>query len=88
MVIWTRSEVTSAALWLNEKAPGDDLITCIQLTPFRDEAADSLYVQANTIIPVPGVDEYVIGTTLRGVTCGFRSLRAATPRLRCSLAAW
>ena len=54
-------EVTSAALWLNEKAPGDDLITCVQLTPYRDEAADSLYVQANTIIPVPGVDEYVIG---------------------------
>ena len=26
-------EVTSAALWLNEKAPGDNLITCIQLTP-------------------------------------------------------
>ena len=29
-------EVTSAALWLNEKAPGEDLITCVQLTPFRD----------------------------------------------------
>ena len=54
-------EVTSAALWLNEKVPGEDLITCVQLTPYRDEAANSLYVQANTIIPVPGVDEYVIG---------------------------
>ena len=29
-------EVTSAALWLNEKAPGEDLITCVQLTPYRD----------------------------------------------------
>ncbi len=54
-------EVTSAALWLNEKAPGEDLITCIQLTPYKDEKTDSLYIQANTIIPVPGVDEYVIG---------------------------
>ena len=54
-------EVTSAALWLNEKAPGEDLITCIQLTPYRDTTTDSLYIQANTIIPVPGVDEYVIG---------------------------
>ena len=54
-------EVTSAALWLNEKAPGEDLITCIQLTPYRDTTTDSLYIQANTIIPVPGVDDYVIG---------------------------
>ena len=54
-------EVTSAALWLNEKAPGEDLITCVQLTPYRDGEACSLYVQANTIIPVPGVDEYVVG---------------------------
>lgn len=54
-------EVTSAALWLNEKAPGDDLITCVQLTPYRDGEAGSLYVQANTIIPVPGVDDYVVG---------------------------
>ncbi len=54
-------EVTSAALWLNEKAPGDSLITCIQLTPYRDVQAGSLYVQANTIIPVPGIEDYVIG---------------------------
>ena len=54
-------EVTSAALWLNEKAPGEDLITCIQLTPYKDVKTDSLYIQANSIIPVPGVDDYVIG---------------------------
>ena len=54
-------EVTSAALWLNEKAPGDNLITCIQLTPYRDAKTGSLYVQANTIIPVPGVEAYMIG---------------------------
>ncbi len=54
-------EVTSAALWLNEKAPGDNLMTCVQLIPYRDAKTESLYVQANTTIPVPGVDDYVIG---------------------------
>ena len=54
-------EVTSAALWLNEKAPGEDLITCVQLTPYRDGQVGSLYVQANPIIPVPGIDDYVVG---------------------------
>ena len=54
-------EVTSAALWLNEKAPGDNLITCIQLTPYRDAKTGSLYVQANTIIPVPGAEAYMVG---------------------------
>ena len=52
-------EVTSAALWLNEKTPGGALITCIQLTPYQDE--ESLYILANTIIPPPGTDDYLIG---------------------------
>ena len=51
-------EVTSAALWLNKKAP--DLITCIRLTPYQDTQAGSLYLQAATIIPVPGVEEYMV----------------------------
>ena len=54
-------EVTSAALWLNEKAPGDNLITCVTLTPFRDPETNALYVQANTIIPVPTVSQYLVG---------------------------
>ena len=54
-------EVTSAVLWLNERAGGANLISCVQLTPYRDAANDSLYVQANRIIPVPGTEEYVIG---------------------------
>ena len=54
-------EVTSAALWLNEKAPGENLMTCVQLTPYQDAESGSLYVQANTIIPVPGIEDYVIG---------------------------
>ena len=53
-------EVTSAVLWLNEKAPGENLITCVKLTPHRDANTDSLYIQVSTIIPVPGVDEYRI----------------------------
>ena len=51
-------EVTSAALWLNKKAP--ELITCIRLTPYQDTQAGSLYLQATTIIPVPGVESYLV----------------------------
>ena len=53
-------EVTSAALWLNDKAPGEDLMTCVQLTPYQDAETGSLYVQANRIIPVPGIEDYVV----------------------------
>ncbi len=54
-------EVTSAALWLNDKAPGEDLITCVTLTPYQDADTGALYIQAVTIIPVPGEEDYVIG---------------------------
>ncbi len=54
-------EVTSAVLWLNDKAPGENLITCVKLTPFRDAQTNTLYIQASTIIPVPGLDDYVVG---------------------------
>ena len=54
-------EVTSASLWLNGKTPDEDLITCIQLIPYHDSQTDSLYIQANTIIPMPGAEEYSIG---------------------------
>ena len=54
-------EVTSAALWLNSKTQGEDLITCTTLTPYRDANTNSLYLQATTIIPVPGVEDYVVG---------------------------
>lgn len=47
--------VTSAALWLNEQVDRN-LITCVQLKPFRDEVADVLYLQTNVIIPVPGTE--------------------------------
>ena len=74
-------QVTSASLWLNQKAPEDNLITCVQLTPFQDGQADSLYVQATTIIPVPGVEDYVIGIGTSqdgGATSSFATSLART----------
>ena len=53
-------EVTSAALWLNQKGLSENLITCVTLTPFQDAQTGALYVQASAIIPAPGVDEYVV----------------------------
>ena len=54
-------EVTSASLWLNEKTDDENLITCVQLIPYHDSQNDSLYIQANTIIPMPGAEEYSVG---------------------------
>ena len=54
--------VTSAALWLNEQSLEDDLFTCVKLTPYQDTETSALYIQASTIIPVPGIDEgYIVG---------------------------
>jgi hypothetical protein len=50
-------EVTSAVLWLRDH--GVD-ISCVQLTPFRDAVSKAVYMQATTIIPVPGTDGYVV----------------------------
>lgn len=54
-------EVTSAVLWLNDKVPVEDLITCITLTPYQDSGTGSLYIQATTIIPLPVEKGYSIG---------------------------
>jgi hypothetical protein len=54
-------EVTSAALWLNRKVSSEDMLTCVKLTPYQDSQNHTLYVQASTIIPVPGTDEYLVG---------------------------
>ena len=51
-------EVTSAVLWLNDKAQEENLITCVQIIPYQDR--DLLYVQTNTIIPVVGTERYSI----------------------------
>ena len=58
-------EVTSAVQWLNDKALIDGLITCVQLTPYRDNDSNSFYIQASTILPVPGVEEVTLGTRSR-----------------------
>ena len=73
-------EVTSAVVWLNEKAPGENLITCIQLTPFQDQ--ESLYVQSNTIIPAPGVDTIEVGAPSSHIQS--RVNRTKRPRLKFS----
>ena len=73
-------EVTSAALWLNQKVP--DLITCVKLTPHQDTQTSALYVQASTIIPVPGIDEYIIDVDGNGPSDGIRPLSGRGARLR------
>ena len=73
-------EATSAVLWLNEKIPGKDLITCVQLTPYRDAETGSLYIQTSTIIPVPGVEDYVIGVGDSPSKSGPTILRTRSPR--------
>ncbi|MDE0212494.1 MAG: hypothetical protein OXN22_00295 [Deltaproteobacteria bacterium] len=57
-------QVTSAALWLNEQAKRD-LVTCVQLTPYQDPETGTLYLLANTIIPVPGAETYFVGISSR-----------------------
>lgn len=52
------AEVTSAALWMNSKSRSENLITCIQITPYQD--GDALYLQSNILIPVPGAEPYTI----------------------------
>ena len=73
-------EVTSAALWLNSKVPSEDLITCVTMTPYRDANTGSLYLQATTIIPVPGVEDYVVG--IGGSSKHTATLRRASLRNR------
>ena len=52
-------EVTNAVLWLNKKAPGENLITCFKLTPYQD--GDALYLQASRLIPVPDTEGLLVG---------------------------
>ena len=55
-------EVTTAVLWLNDGAKNDNLITCVQLTPYRDAETRSLYLQASILIPIPGIEVVKIGS--------------------------
>lgn len=79
-------EVTSAALWINAKSHADNLITCVQLIPYQDDATGSLYIHANTVIPVPGADDYIIQIGNRrsetgGIRSGFAMSSAKTKRM-------
>ena len=49
-------QVTSAALWMNQNAQIENIITCIRLIPYRDEVDGSLHIQAYSIIPSPAVE--------------------------------
>ena len=79
-------EVTSAALWLNDKAHGEDLITCVTLTPYRDANTGSLYIQAATIIPVPGEEDYVV--SIGGKAQPTAKLRRSFPNRRDEITAF
>lgn len=56
-------EVTSAALWLNEKV-GGPLVTCVTLTPYVD-GDETLHVLASTIVPVPRQEDLRVGIGAR-----------------------
>ncbi len=52
-------EVISAVYWLIDKYAME--IKCLQLIPYYDADKDSYYLQTNVILPVPGVDDVLIG---------------------------
>ena len=56
-------EVTSAVLWLNGQA-ATDMITCVQLTPYRDQDTGSLSLQATTLLPISDHEDLQVKDTL------------------------
>jgi len=65
-------EVTSVVIWLNEKTSPVSMITCIQLTPYRNQATNSYFIQSSTILPITGTDEF----TMRAGESRPRSVRS------------
>ncbi len=59
-------EVTSAVNWLIETYLMD--IKCVQLIPFHDKDKGAYYIQSNTILPVPGVDELIISASEKKIS--------------------
>lgn len=51
-------EVVTAVDWLIENHGLD--IRCVQLIPYFDQDKETYYLQTNTILPLPGIDEYLI----------------------------
>ena len=59
-------EVMSAVVWLNQKVATEDMISCVELIPYRDGVHDSLYIQASTVLPISGVEDVIIGLSSIG----------------------
>ena len=51
-------EVVTAVDWLIENYGLD--IRCVQLIPYFDEDKETYYLQSNTILPLVGIDDYLI----------------------------
>ncbi|MCJ7790795.1 MAG: hypothetical protein MUP49_00010, partial [Dehalococcoidia bacterium] len=51
-------EVVTAVDWLIENYGLD--IRCVQIIPYFDEDKETYYLQSNTILPLLGIDEYLI----------------------------
>jgi len=51
-------EVITAVDWLIESYGMD--IKCVQLIPYFDEDKETYYLQSNAILPLPGIDDYLI----------------------------
>ncbi|MFH1051067.1 MAG: hypothetical protein V1779_09105 [bacterium] len=51
-------EVTSAVNWLINNYNMD--IKCVQLIPYYDVDIKTFYIESNTILPLPGLDEIII----------------------------
>lgn len=54
-------EVTSAVIWLNQQTTTESLITCVQLTPYHDHGTGAFFIQASTIFPIVGTEQFTIG---------------------------
>ena len=79
-------EVTSAVLWLNENFPGQSLITCVQLIPYHDPVTNTLYLQGSTIIPPPGVEDYLVSVNESSRTNSLGSGSSFAANLRAAFA--
>lgn len=56
-------EVTSAVNWLIDKYEID--IKCVQLIPYYDIDRKTYYIQSNTILPIPSVEDLLISASTR-----------------------
>ena len=63
-------QATSAVIWLNDKFAGETRITCIQLTPYYDKDSNTLYLQSNVIIPLPGEKDLVMQVGSKSIAVG------------------